>query len=112
MGYIKHNAIICTSFDGDHIEKVRNEAKRQLFKIFDSDKMVSDVVEGIANGYYSFFIGPDGSKEGWDTSQEGDYFREGLIKFIESNELYVDCVDVRYGGDDYNDSIQAKSVTD
>lgn len=82
MGYIKHNAMIITS-DGyseamTRFDKVYNKAK-ELF-----DDLVSEPIKSNMNGYISFFIAPDGSKEGWDVSDEGDSNRKILCAYIDS----------------------------
>jgi hypothetical protein len=44
---------------------------------------VSEIVKSNINGYKSFFVAPDGSKEGWLDSDEGDIQRTALIKFLQ-----------------------------
>ena len=61
MGYICHHAIVVTS----SFEATLSDAwikARQLFA------NVSPIVSSPLNGYRSFFVAPDGSKEGWDES--------------------------------------------
>ena len=93
MGYIKHNAIIITLYDGDKYNQVIEEAK----SVF-GEEMVSDSVTSIMNGFKSFFIGPDGSKEGWDHSDDGDENRAKFIEWCKGKS--VDYVEVSYGGDE------------
>lgn len=94
MGYIRHHAIIIT---GGHKKKVHN-AHRQAIKIFDNQ--VSNVLKSKMNSYYSFFIAPDGSKEGWENSDIGDTSREKFIKYIKSNYGgWLNYCEVFYGDD-------------
>lgn len=79
MGYINHHAVFITSFDDEGI-KAAHEKAIQLF-----GEQVSNIVKGKRNDYKSFFIGPDGSKEGWDASQEGDSSREEFVFWLKSN---------------------------
>lgn len=58
MGYMRHHAIIVTSWTGDALVPARQAA----LSIFPPDQ-VSGIVNGAMNGYASFFVGPDGSKE-------------------------------------------------
>jgi hypothetical protein len=57
------------------------------------------------NGFQSFFIPPDGSKEGWDDSNIGDLQRETMINWL-NEQAYEDgstpfrWVEVQYGDDD------------
>ena len=99
MGYIRHHAIIVTTWDIEKLEVARKKAK-ELF-----GKMVSKIVKSELNGYCSFFIPPDGSKEGWADSERGDENRKKLIEFIETlghddGSSSYDYVEVFYGDDE------------
>ena len=83
MGYIKHHAIVITSWDEKLIRKARRKAK-QIF-----GKQVSGIVPSVINAYDSFFIGPDGSKEGRDDSHSGDANREKFIAWVKK-QAYSD----------------------
>lgn len=65
---------------------------------------VTNCVDSPVNGYCSFMVAPDGSKEGWDASETGDQRREAFVKFLRdkrtTGHLYVDFVEVLYGDDD------------
>lgn len=52
------------------------------------------------NGYQSFFIPPDGSKERWDASDEGNRRRNEFIKWLKSRKVLVDWVEVQFGDDE------------
>lgn len=82
MGNIRHNAIIVTGSDyPDAIEKFdsAHQKARELF-----GELVSEPIEGVINGYRSFFVAPDGSKEGWSESDQYDIKRRELCDFIDS----------------------------
>lgn len=83
MGYIRHHSITVTSFDNNLIADAHNVA----IGIFDG--LVTDVIESNTNGYKSFFIAPDGSKEGWAESSEGDRNRSKFIKWV-NEQAYED----------------------
>jgi hypothetical protein len=89
MGYTRHNAVIVTYWDKERLELERDRA-------LDLGLQATEIVESPVNGYCSFFIAPDGSKEGWDTSMEYDEKRK---KFCSGIQVYIDCVDIEYGGD-------------
>ena len=105
MGYIKHNAIVCTTWKKEHIELAHSKAK-EIFGEIGYKSLVSEIIEYIINEGYSFFIAPDGSKEGWNDSKECDYAREKFIDYLNESENYCDYVDVRFGGDDDHNSIE------
>lgn len=98
MGYIKHNAIVVTGsmHDSHKLHKAYDKA-RELFGY----NGVSDILQSPLNNYISFFIAPDGSKEGWDDSNEGDSKRKQLADYIDSlaygdGSTSVQFVDVSY----------------
>jgi hypothetical protein len=116
MGYIKHNTIIVTGEQGKEIEEVHQKAK-EIFKkynsyFFEPDKLISEIINGLANGYVSFFIAPDGSKERWEISNECDDARDEFINWLIHNENNeCDYVEVRFGGDDdRNRIIRSKDI--
>lgn len=61
-------------------------------------------VGSITNDYWTFAFLPDGSKEGWDTSDRGDEYREqfeDLFSFrYEDGSSPFDVVHVRFGDDE------------
>lgn len=97
MGYMCHHTIVVTSWHEESIDEAHTKAE----KIF--GESVSKIVEGCINSQYSFFIAPDGSKEGWPESDEGDERRESFIAWMTSHTgpLYVDWVELQFG-DDYH----------
>ena len=96
MGWIVHHAIIVTAHGDSDITRAREEARR-LFQGY-----VSDVIESPINGYWSFLIPPDGSKEGWPESDAGDAQRAQFHAWIaaqayEDGSNSFDVVEVAYG---------------
>lgn len=94
MGYHNHHAIIVTAWD----EKYIKEAHGKAIEIF--GEPCSEVVDSNINGYVSFFIAPDGSKEGWEDSTAGDNRREAFKTWINKHDGYIDAVEIYYGGDE------------
>lgn len=80
MGYIQHHAIIVSSWDDKKLANARKAAK-QIFQPY----QVSSIVKSVVNTSNSFFIGPDGSKLGWEQDAEGDSNREHFIKYLDEN---------------------------
>ena len=105
MGTIRHNAIVCTS----DFEEIINLVHKKAFEIFEGK--VTNVVGGCTNGYSSFLVVPDGSKEDQDTSDEWDNKRDEFIEWIngyiftdgefknEELNIYLDYVELSFGGD-------------
>ena len=76
MGYIKHNTIVVTGWNEEHMNQAREKAV-ELFEKFTEEegvvspygsKLISPIIGGLVNSQLSFFIAPDGGKEGWTTS--------------------------------------------
>lgn len=82
MGYIRHNAIVVTA-DGNNLARERlNIAYKKAKELFGD--LVSEIVDSPWNKHRSFFIAPDGSKEGWEPSNEFDLKRTEFADFLDS----------------------------
>ena len=93
MGYTVHHTIIVTSWDDDRIVRAHDFANA----CFSELAPVSAIYRTSLNGYSSFAIFTDGSKEGWPDSDAGDKARAVFRGLAE--KLGVDVAEVRYGGD-------------
>jgi len=109
MGRIRHSAIIVTGS-----EKADAELAHKIATEF--GLIVTPVIPGRANGYASFMVCPDGSKEGWDTSRNYDVIRHAFVNWLvephqverrgygaEASYLaqaHFDWVYLDFGGDD------------
>lgn len=91
MGYMRHHAIVVTGWGQAILD-----AQEMANSIFDN---VSPIIRSEANGYDSFFIPPDGSKEGWDESNAGNKRRDDFIGWLRV-QSWVKWVEVQYGDDD------------
>jgi hypothetical protein len=79
MGIIHHHAIVVTAYHS-HIGPAHKKAN----EIFD---YVSPVSPQSVNGYRSFIVPPDGSKEGWEESVEGDERRALFLAWMKESEF-------------------------
>ncbi len=105
MGYMRHHALIVTTYD----EKRIDDAREQAEAIFGS-KDVTPILSSRSNGYWTFFIQPDGSKEGWAESDDGDERRAKFIKWIDDQRhsdgsCPFDYSEVQYGDENGDDKI-------
>lgn len=82
MGYVRHNAIIVTGDSYPEAQKKFLEVYVKAKELF--GELVSPVIPSPTNGYQTFMIVPDGSKEGWDVSDEHDVKRHVLADFVDS----------------------------
>lgn len=104
MGYFRHHAIIVSSYEKKSIDYAHAKAV-ELFS-----KTVTNIVESYVNLFYTFVIGPDGSKEGWETSEGGDVNRENYIDWMkqqideESEDGYYFQYAHFFYGDDNDES--------
>lgn len=102
MGVINHNAIIVIGFD-DSVDKARDLAIAEGL-------IVTNVVNSPANGYRSFMIAPDGSKEGWETSDEFNEKRENIKTLYRnwiknSDTFFIEFIEVAFGEINENGTI-------
>lgn len=111
MGYIKHNAIICTTWKKEDATEAQAMAKKLLSENESNGAgLVSELVEYAANVGYSFFIAPDGSKEGWEPSCNFDESRNKFLNWLDESDNYCEYVEVCFGGDDEHDTIERSSI--
>jgi len=105
MGTIHHNAVIVTGWN-EHVDLAREKALDLWAEAFADDEIVTpegarslvgEVVDGLTNGYRTFFIAPDGSKEWWSTSDAVNGARNAFLTWLRESELYLDYVMVGYG---------------
>ena len=101
MGTIQHDAVIVSSWDTRGrlpFEEVREFARGLGAESWpireDWETLLVGPVPSVANGYETFLLLPDGSKEGWDTSHRGDLLR---AIFIEKMAEVGDLVHVSWG---------------
>ena len=95
MGYINHHAIVVTTGSKEAIDSAHAKA----FEIFGS--LCSEIIDSGMNGYATFFIAPDGSKEGWQDSDEGDERRTEFKNWLKVDRHYsIEAVEIYYGGDE------------
>lgn len=107
MGYMRHHGFLVTT----HNEKIAEKAHAKAVEIF--GHLVSEVRESKMNGYQSFSafaVYPDGSKEGWGDSNEGDKNRATFKAWLNMNRYEdgstpIDWVEVQYGDDDHETCI-------
>jgi hypothetical protein len=105
MGYIRNHAIIVTATYGNYIELAHAKAT----KIF---PWVSPISVPELNESRSFFIPPDGSKEGWVESDIGNKERAEFKSWLrkqayEDESTPLDWCEVRYGGNDLDAAVEA-----
>jgi hypothetical protein len=90
MGYSRHHAIVVTSWDEKHIELAHAKA-REIF-----GDHVTEILPPATNGYRTFLIGPDGSKEWWPESDAGDKRRAEFRQWVETSKMWLDAAEMQY----------------
>lgn len=102
MGYMKHEAVIVTTWFGQHDRMPDMDAFRASIPEQFRPLVIGPVLS-VTNGYYTYALLPDGSKEGWDDSDIGDEVRMAFLDLFP--ERYSDgssrhCwVHVAFGAD-------------
>ena len=93
MGYIAHTPMIVIGFQ----EKAVREARAVARDIFDGVAPVSEILVSPVNDCFSFMVGPDGSKEGWLHSDEGDAARRRFAAWVSrarAESKWLDLIEV------------------
>lgn len=104
MGYMRSHAIIVQDYGyGDWMEKAHAEAVR----IF---PWVSPLSDYAVNGIRSFFVPPDGSKEGWAESDDGDARRAEFLAWLKGvkhndGSSPLAWVEVQFADDEHQNRI-------
>lgn len=103
MGYMRHHAIVVSSWNKELLEQAHDQAMTLCAS-------VTEITKETVNGYSSFLVAPDGSKEGWDASDEGDVARAKLVKWLDEqryddDSTSLDWVEVQFADDDMHSHI-------
>ena len=104
MGYIKHHAIIITTWDDKTLAKIY----KHLVPIF--GKRISKIIKSDINGFVSLFIAPDGSKEDWPESDKGDKDRAKLIRYLNTFAYEDGSNAIKYVEISYDEEREAQIV--
>lgn len=112
MGYIQHDMVVVTlnKYVYDSLYADRNiagpdvEAFRSMLPP-EWQALLIGPIETMTNGYVHWIFLADGSKEGWDTSNDGDGYRNAFIelfdgKWHDDHSSPYDVAIIRYGGDE------------
>jgi hypothetical protein len=115
MGYMRHHAIVVTGPRKSYDPEFTNihSVQKEIAAIAGKDGyafLVSDVIESATNGYGSILIAPDGSKEGWEQSAQGDGLRNKIVAYLDSlrygdGSTSFDYVEVQFGDDELETKI-------
>jgi len=101
MGWIRHHGIVVTS-------ELRDELKAAHAKAVSIFPAVSPIVDGVVNNSGSFFVPPDGSKEGWQESKNGDSQRDAFVEYLRSSPM--DWIEYEFDCDNGEARIKRASV--
>jgi hypothetical protein len=82
MGVMNHNAVIVTTWSDDRANKLQTWIDEQS----DRDRELIVRAGSWVNGHHSFAVLPDGSKEGWTDSDEGDALRDRFIERLSQDD--------------------------
>ena len=78
MGVINHNAVLAVTWSAEVAVKIRGWiAAKQV-----EDKQLFLEHFAPMNGYTTFILCPDGSKEGWEESDRGDALRAAFLEHL------------------------------
>ena len=96
MGYLRRHAIVVTGDDYKESADIL-AAHAKATEIF---PWVSEICPPQVNGERSFYIPPDGSKEGWGESDEGDKRRDAFVTWLQGFSGCAQWVEVCYAEDE------------
>lgn len=115
MGYMKHDTVIVVVSDYAY-DKPGWMPDVEAFKQTLPEEwqhLIVGPVRAVVNGYDTYIFLPDGSKEGWGTSDDGDKYRAAFADLFSvgygDKSSPFDVTVVRHGGDD-EDETSARHV--
>lgn len=97
MGYMIHHTIVVT---GWHEDSMKNGYEIAVMAFKDTACTFTPIYISPVNGYMTFYILPDGSKEGWLESDKADEARGNFMESLRDYNGYLDAVELQYGGDE------------
>ena len=107
IGYQSHRAIVVTGWQNE----VLQEAHAEAVKCFDGTcAFVTEVTKETMNGFASFMVAPDGSKEGWSESDKSDESAARFIEFLnglryEDGSSKLDWVYIRFSDNHFKSEV-------
>lgn len=101
MGYIKHDLLHAWVFDSENGYASFSERVKQMREEMPPEfaRLLIGPVKPVVNGGEQWVFLPDGSKEGWDTSDDGDKWRGRFIDALKCFEWQPEITRV-FTGDD------------
>ena len=90
MGTIHHHGILVTGHETSELERARNKAIAIGLEVSNFGNLRT-------NGFRSFAVFPDGSKEYWDLSELGNGQREEFKEYLRERGPSLYWVEVGYG---------------
>ena len=106
MGYFCHHAIVISSSYPDKLLS----AWHRILLMPHLALPVSEILPVAMQGYASFFVGPDGSKEGRRVSNIGDLQRDRIVEILrsftdEDGFSPLEWAEVQYGDEAGNNKV-------
>ena len=99
MGYFVSHTIVVSGWDYGVLRATWRTAKN-MFE--GTGHHVGNITPPASNSYRSYFIAPDGSKQGWDTSRYGWEARRKFIDYLCELPSAVDWVLVQFADERLN----------
>lgn len=114
-----HHALIVSSWNVEAMEKAHQVVAGILRDyvaahggpdIADASALLTPLAPYIVNGGASFAVLPDGSKEGWGDSDNGDSARDRIAEWLDAQAYddgsnVYDWVELSFPGDDSRDAV-------
>jgi hypothetical protein len=101
MGTFIHDAIVVCDYDqgADDLGLLGSMSRIHAKAVELCGDTVTSLTDPVTNGYRSFLIGPDGSKEGWGTSEEYNLKRDHFLTWLNNNRdgLRAEYIHLRFG---------------
>src|SRR4051812_41598205 len=113
MKQYKHHAILITTRDKKLMDEVRTKAKDFFQKGMQAKtgiQLIGEIMESIIGNFYTMVIFPDGSKEGYETSDEANNIRSKIIAAIEELNQKKGSQEISYAEVSYGSETEPAAI--
>ena len=108
MGTFKEKYLIISVYDWTKEKKVEEDIDNYILKIGKEYRGLFGKFHSVTNGFLTYFMSWDGSKEGWDTQIKASKIREAFIDFVKK---VASAGQIIYLSEDLSDNRDNKFIT-
>ncbi len=113
MKQYKHHAILITARDRKLMDELKIKTKDFFLKGMQAKtgyKLIGEIIPSIIGEFYTMVIFPDGSIEGYETSEEADKIRAKIIDAIKEINQKKGSQEISYAEVSYGSGTEPAAI--